>query len=192
MSYLSHVSSSRVDTMSDLARKPCRSRTLRLEFLESRELLSTIPMPVDRTAEVSPMAKRARETITGPMSGTLHFVPTSTTAGTASFRATGSLTILGQSTLTGSDNYSISRKNKVKYSNGSITLSDTSGDTITASFKGSGKATATGIDTFKVKGSVTGGTGSYTGATGKDSASGTFDDTTDAFSITVTVTLTHS
>jgi hypothetical protein len=179
--------------MSVLVHKPRRSRTFRLECLESRKLLSTIPVLADHTVEVSSMAK-VRETITGSMGGPLHFAQTTAKVGTASFRATGSLTILGQASLAGSDNYSASRRNgfKVKYSNGSITLSDSSGDTITGSFKGSGSTSGTGLATFKVKGPVTGGTGLYSGAAGKVSASGSFIFAVDTFTITLTVRLTRT
>lgn len=179
--------------MSDLAHKPRRNRTFRLECLESRELLSTVPVPADHAVEVSSMA-RARETITGSMGGTLHFAQTTTKVGTASFQATGPFTILGPASLAGSVRYSASRRNgfEVKYGNGSVTLSDSSGDTITGSFKGSGNTSGTGVASFKVKGPVTGGTGLYRGAAGKLSASGSFIFAVDMFTITVTETLTRT
>ncbi len=178
--------------MSYLSHKQRRQRTCRLESLESRELLSTFAHPAHRVADVSSFANVHRQIIKGSMSGTGFLVPVSISTGTARFIATGSLTILGEAALASGDSYSVTRSRKVKYTNGAATLSDSSGDTITASFKGSGKATNAGIDTFKVKGPVTGGTGLYAGAAGKLSASGSLNLGTRAFSITLTVTLKHA
>ncbi len=189
--------------------KPRHSRTSRLEVFKSRELLSNLSVPLDRAVEVSPMAKAHGETITGKMSGTcsisasgsgsgrsaasgsssMHYHgPTGPTPGSATFVATGSLTILGPASLTGSDSYSVLH-HEVKYTHGSMTLSDSSGDQIDVSFKGSGKASANGVDTFKVNGPVTGGAGMHIGAAGTFSASGSFNSGTDAFSIRLTIKL---
>ncbi len=186
--------------MRNQTHEPRRSRTSRLEFCESRQLQSTVSAPLARTVEVSPMAKAHGETIKGSMSGTCSLSGSSSmsgvfqhesinsTVGTGIFVATGSLTILGQASLTGSDSYSLSH-HEAKYTHGSVTVSDTGGDQITASFEGSGKASTTGKDTFKVRGPVTGGAGTYAGAAGKFSASGSFNSQTDEFSIKLTIKL---
>jgi hypothetical protein len=129
--------------------------------------------------------------IKGSLTGTLRVPSIGSSSGTASFSATGTLTILGESAVAGSDSYSAIR-HKVKYTNGFLTVVSSSGDRITTSFKGSGKTTATGIDTFKVKGPVTGGTGLYVGAAGKAVASGSFNAATGAMSFTLDITLKHT
>ena len=178
--------------MSDLNHNHRRNRRFRLEFLECRELLSTFAHPAHPAVDVSPLARGHSEIIKGTLTGTGTLAPVSISAGTARFRATGNLTILGAASLVSSDSYSVSRNHKIKYSNGAATLTDSSGDTIIASFKGSGKATSAGIDTFKVKGPVTGGSGLYAGAAGRVSASGSLSVGTRAFSITLTLTLKHT
>jgi len=55
--------------MRNLNHKPRRSRTFRLELLESRELLSAVGLPAHQAADVSPLARAHRETIKGSLSG---------------------------------------------------------------------------------------------------------------------------
>ena len=56
-----------VNTMSSLNHKPRRSRTLRLELLEPRELLSGVGNPAYRAAEVSPLARAHLDTLKGSL-----------------------------------------------------------------------------------------------------------------------------
>ncbi len=163
------------------------------ELLESRELLSTIVPAGHQHADVMPLAKKAKPVvIKGSMSGTALVSATTSLTGTTSFGATGLLSILGESSLAGSDSYAITHT-KIKYTNGSATLTDSSGDRINATFTGSGKVTSATTFTLKTKGTVTGGTGAYAGAVGKYTSSGTFDSATGAFTITkLTVTLKHT
>jgi len=167
--------------------KRLRSRRVQLELLESRELLSVAGLPLQPATEISPLAK-IKETITGSMSGQAHTVPITFTTGTTNFEATGNTTVLGSTTLTGSVAYSTNKHHVLSYTKGVATLTDLSGDQIKVSYTGSGKVLAVGDFTFSVKGSVSGGSGKFTGAVGKFSATGSND--LGAFSIKLTVTLT--
>ncbi len=167
--------------------KRLRSRRVQLELLESRELLSVAGLPLHPATEISPLAK-AKETITGSLSGQAQLKPTSFTTGTTDFEATGNTTVLGSTTLTGSVVYSTNKHHVLSYTKGVATLTDLSGDQIKVSYTGSGKVVAAGDFTFSVKGKVTSGTGKFAGAVGTFSASGSND--LGAFSIKLTVTLT--
>ncbi len=173
--------------MGNLDHKRLRSRRFRLELLESRELLSVIGLPDHPAAAIAPLAKPKGETITGTMSGGATLHPTSLTQGTTKFTATGNTTVLGSTTLSGSVAYSTNKQHVITYTKGTATLVGASGD-ITVSYTGSGKVVAAGDFTFSVKGSVTGGTGTFAKAAGKFSASGSND--LGAFSIQLTATLT--
>ncbi len=177
--------------MSHLQSKQRRAYMFRPELLERRELLSTIVPPAHRPADVVPLAKAHKEVIKGSMTGTGSIVVITSLTGTEKFTATGTLTTLGAASLTGSNSYAATH-NKIKYTNGTATLVDASGDTIIATFTGTGKALSTTNFTFKSKGRVTGGTGLYAGAAGTISDSGSQNIATGAFSITLTVTLKHT
>jgi hypothetical protein len=172
--------------------KQRRARTFQPELLERRELLSAVGLPGHQAADVAPLAKVPKETIKGTMIGTAVVSPITSLAGTTSFGAAGTLSILGVSSLAGSDSYKVTKHDTIKYTDGVSTLSDDIGDTITATFKGSGKEKSAVDFTYKDRGKVTGGTGAYAGATGTVTSSGTFNSLTGAFSITVKVTLTHA
>ena len=100
-----------------------RSRAFRLEFLESRELLSSVVSLAHRSAEVIPLRKVAKETIQGALTGEGFVSPTSVTKGSVTEHASGMVTVLGQVALNASNNYSINKRNAVKYSGGTGTLS---------------------------------------------------------------------
>jgi hypothetical protein len=130
--------------------------------------------------------------IEGSMSGTALVSATSSLTGTTTYSATGLLSTLGNSSLAGSDSYAVTHT-RVKYTDGSATLADSSGDRINAIFTGTGKVTGATTYTLKTKGTVTGGTGVYAGASGKYASSGTFDSATGVFTITkLTVSLKHT
>ena len=168
-------------------RKQRRQRMFQPEMLERRELLSTLGLPGHQPADVVPLANVRKEVISGTMTGRDSVSESTISKGTVSFSATGTLTTLGASSLSGSETYVESKSQAIKYSKGSAIFTDESFNTIDGSFTGSGKELGSGIVTFKFKGKVTGGTGPYAGAAGKISAAGTSD--MDAFSIKVTITL---
>jgi hypothetical protein len=169
-----------------------QSRRFQLELLETRELLSVVGLPVLRAAEISPLAKAKGETIKGTLSGQGYVVPISTSQGTTYFTASGSTTALGSTTLEGRVSYSVNKQHSLKYTNGVGTLADNSGD-FKVSFSGSGPKVVAGDYTFSVKASVIGGsgTGSFTGAAGSFTGTGSLNILTHAFSIKLTVTLKH-
>jgi hypothetical protein len=178
--------------MSQLSHRRRRACVFQPELLESRELLSTIVAASVQHADVMPFAKARPVVIKGSMSGTSLVSASSSLTGTASFGATGLLSVLGTSSLAGSESYAITHT-RIKYTSGSATLGDSSGDKIDASFIGSGRLTGVTTYSFKTKGTVTGGTGAYAGAVGKYSSSGTFDIATGSFTISkLTVALKHT
>lgn len=178
--------------MSDLNHKLRRSRRFRLELLESRELLSGVGLAARQAAEISPLKAKTHEIITGSLSGQGSVVPITLLRGTTSFHSSGTMTVLGPATLDGSVSYSANKLHIVKYASGVGTLADASGDDINISYSGTGRDVGAGDFTFSVKGSVTGGTGIYSGAKGSLTGKGSLDAETGVFSIQLTTTLTHT
>jgi hypothetical protein len=174
--------------MSCSCEKRRRTCTFQPELLERREVLSIAALPGQTVHDVIPLAKSPKEVFGGSLTGTAFVSATSSVAGTLDFAAEGTLTILGVSHLTGSDSYSVSKHGAVKYKHGASTLANSLGETLDATFTGSGKVTGDSVS-FKDKGKVTGGTGADAGAAGTFAASGSFNDVTDAFSETITITL---
>ncbi|MFI5456228.1 MAG: hypothetical protein ACHRXM_12340 [Isosphaerales bacterium] len=172
--------------MSNLNHKPRRSRTFRLELLESRELLSAVGLPGHHAAEVSLLARAKREIIKGSLSGQGTVNPITSSQGTTTGDGSGTTTVLGPATFQSSVSYSANKRHVLKYTNGTGTLAGLSG-TINASFSGSGRVVGVEDFTFSVKGLVTGGTGTLTGAAGSFTAKGTLNG--GVFSINLTVTL---
>jgi hypothetical protein len=172
--------------MSRLNRRRYGNRRFRFEILEARALLSAAGLPAHPAAEVAPLARTHHETIKGSFSGTV-----SVAQGVASFKSSGTASVLGAATCDGSEFYTLEKHHSVKYTGGTATLTDSSGDTIDLSFTGTGHVKSTTDLTFSLKGSVSGGSGTYAGATGSFSGKGSFDIVTDTFSIHATVTLKH-
>jgi hypothetical protein len=164
-----------------------RSRAFRLELLESRELMSAVGTSDQHIVQVSVAIQALHETIAGTYSGTAIASPTSEFKGTSDFRTAG--TAIGPSSFDGSDSYSASKHNTVKYTNGTATLADTSGDEINVTFTGKGRGNGAGEYSIFAKGSVKGGAGTYAGAAGSFSSSGTFSDITGAFTANIKIVL---
>lgn len=164
-----------------------RSRAFRMEQLELRELLSAAGNADAHISEVSIATPALHETIAGSYSGSAIASPTSEFSGTAIFITTGSA--IGPSSFDGSDSYLASKHGAVKYTRGTATLANMSGDEITLTFAGKGHESSSGNFTDSVKGKVTGGAGTFAGAAGTDSANGNFDDATGAFSLNVRIVL---
>ena len=166
--------------MSDQNRRAPRGRAFRLEFLDPRELLSGVAVSGHRAVELIPLAKVSKETIEGSLVGEGFAKPTTISTGTTSVEASGMATILGL-VGSGSDfDYSISRRHKVKYTNGTGEITNSAGDGLVVSFSGSGKEESGGIFTFKVKGKATVALGTVAGGKGTFSAGGSFDSITHA------------
>ncbi len=173
--------------MSSLNHKRRRSRSIRLELLESRELLSAVGLPAHQAAEVAPLAKISVKTLKGSLSGRAVVTPVSITQGTVSLSASGT----GGFDFTGSDDYSVNKKHAIKYTSGVGILSGSGGDQVDVSFTGSGKETGVASFTFSVKGPVKGGAGTFAGAAGKFTAKGSFDGATGVLSVNYTVKFTR-
>jgi hypothetical protein len=165
----------------------CRRLVFGLELLESRELLSAVGHSDRPVAEVSVAIPALHEVIAGTYNGSAIVSPTSNFGGTATFITTG--TAIGLSSFDGSDSYSVNKRDAVRYTHGTATLANTSGDEISVSFAGKGRESRSGEFADFVKGAVTGGTGTYAGAAGTVSASGTFDGATGSFSANVKIVL---
>jgi hypothetical protein len=187
--------------MSVLNHQQVRSRTFRVEVLESRELLSTGGLVSHPAAAVAPLARAAlfyrpfdafttsTKLISGSLTGQAVVMPITKAKGTASFRSSGS--VIGTSTFDGSVSYSVDKSDTVKDTHGKATLADSSGDAIHVSFAGSGQKTGANFS-LTANGSVKGGTKTYTGAKGTFFFSkGSFNDLTGAFSARLTIVLTH-
>ena len=185
----SHVQLQTKDTMSNMNHNRRRRSTIRLETLESRELLSVVGLPGRQHAEISPLARSKTQVIKMTLTGQGAVVSSSTTHGTTYFRTAGTTNLLGPTTFDGQVSYSATSPKTVKYSHGLGTLADLNGDAINVSLSGTGK-TSTNYP-FTVKGPVTGGAGKYAGAKGSVTGKGTLNNTTHTFTVQLTVTLTH-
>jgi len=177
--------------MSDRNHKLPRSRRFRLELLESRELLSAIGLPSHGAAEVSPLVKKKPEIIQGSASGLGKLTLITSTTGTLTATSTGTATVLGAVTVKSSDSFSANRKHVLKYTHGVGSIANLSVGSIDVTFTGTGRETGV-ISTFSVKGPVTGGAGQFAGAKGSFTATGSFNDITDAFSMSFKATLTRT
>ena len=174
--------------MSTHKRQLRQKRTFRLELLESRELLSAVGLPRQSAAEIAPLAKSGHEVLKGTLTGKGVIRPITTFTGTSSFSSSGS--VIGPSSFDGSVSYTANKKLAIKYSHGTGTLANSGGDAINVSFTGSGHETGV-VFSYSQKGKVTGGAGIYAGAKGSFAAKGTLNGASGAFTITLTITLTH-
>ena len=151
-----------------------QTRSFRLESLEDRSLLS-VAIPSNVAAQIQPMKapKVVTQTLTGLVTGTFqkgaaHLV---TIAAKGNLTAEGTTAPLAVS-LSGEYKLTeVGRTSKWTLSGGTGTFTDSAGDKINIKFSGSGK----GIIPFpfSVKGTITGGSGHFKGATGTFSATGT-------------------
>lgn len=168
-------------------RHPGRNRSLRLEPLESRELLSTLGGSEHPVAGVSLAAPALHVVLSGPMSG--HGVLSSLTSPTGidTFQSSGG--VIGPSTFDGSVKYS-NKHGAIKYTKGVATLANSFGDSVNVRFTGNGHLSGTSF-VFSVKGSVKGGTGADAKAAGTFSAEGSQSALTGAFMINIKIVETH-
>jgi hypothetical protein len=164
-----------------------RKRALRLERLESRELLTAVGLRPHHVAEVSLVVPAHRETIVSSLSGLGVVNATTMSTGTTSFRSSG--TGIGLSTFDGGVSYSVNKRDAIKYTRGVGTLANLDGDQINVFYSGTGRESAAANFTFSVKGPVKGGAGTFAGAAGTFSARGSLNGATDAFSINLTIKL---
>ena len=167
-------------------RQSDQKRALRLEPLESRELLSTIGGSDPHVAEVSRAVPALHVVLAGTMSGRAILSPTSPTKGTDAFDTSGD--VIGPSIFYGSVAYSANKSHAIKYTKGVGTLANASGDQVYVVYTGTGHLVGTSFD-FSVKGSVKGGAGSDAKAAGTFSGNGTQSALTGDFSINMKIIL---
>jgi hypothetical protein len=173
-----------------------RNRTIRLEILESRTLLSAVGVPAHHVAEVAPLVRKDPK-ITGTLEGSLtKFSPGAGVIGTATFGCKGKLKDFSHKSLfLGSVEYLVTQNAKdVTYtSSGSQSLTDenNNADTILVNFTGHGEVTnkKESKATFEWNGSVSGGTGKYANMTGTFHAKGDLFGNTFKMKATLKVTI---
>ncbi len=182
--------------MGILKRKCNRNRTLRLEALEQRELMSTAVAHIRPAAEVSPLAKKAvGGIINGWLVGVGVWTPRGPYQGKNTLAASGPASSIGAVTFNGSVAFKAAQQNKVtigyNLENGVGTLTDSSGQKLNIHFTGALYESGTAY-AFSWTGTVAGGTGKFARATGKFSAWGTYSIATGSFQApSFTLTLTH-
>jgi len=157
-----------------------RKRSFQLESLEDRNLLSALPTAA---ALIQPLKapKIITTTIKGLITGTFHL-----TGSTVALAARGNLPVLGTTAVTGSYKLKeVGHTLKWTISGGTATLTDSAGDELTVKYTGSGAGLIS--FSFTTKGTVTGGTGHFKGATGTFSATGS--SYLEAAQMTITLTV---
>jgi hypothetical protein len=179
-----------------------RRRTLRLEMLETRELLSTVAVPTRPAMDVSPLTKTLTgETINAWFVGPGVWSPRSRYRGTDTLTASGAATAgaaatpLGAVTFNGSVEYKAVAQNgtMVGYNleNGIATLSDSRGDKLHLHFTGELYESGT-IYGLSWTGTVNGGSGQFREASGTFTAWGTYNITTGVLMVpSIALTLTR-
>jgi hypothetical protein len=182
--------------MSNQSRRTQRASRPRLEFLESRALLSVIGAPAGSAAEVSILAKKPVhvQTIRGSLDGQGVVTAGNDVQGQESLTATGQAASLGTIAFSGQLNYQAnvaSAVHTVSYSNGSGTITAQGGQ-IFVSFAGSGKHRGPSSFSLSLHGSLKGGTGQFAGATGSLSGKGSLNDQAETFSLSFTLKLSSN
>lgn len=173
--------------MDEHKRQPRRNRSLRLEPLESRELLSTMESSDHHIADVSRATPALHVVLSGPMSGYGVLSSLTSPTGIDTFQSSGG--VIGPSTFDGSVSYS-NKHGVIKYTKGVATLANAFGDSVNVAFTGKGHLAGTSF-VYSVKGSVKGGTGADAKAAGTFSASGSQSALTGAFAIKIKIVETR-
>ncbi len=180
-----------------------RRRTLGLEMLETRELMSTVAVAAHRAAEVSPLARQSTkgEVINGWLAGPGVWSG-NTDRGTNGLIASGTATTGLDATPFGAIAFNGNLAYKAvhegpsivgyRLANGTGTLTDSTGGQLDLRFTGELYESGTTY-AFSWTGTLKGGRGDLSKATGTFSAWGTYDIATGAFqcpSITLKLTRT--
>jgi hypothetical protein len=183
--------------MASCTRKPLKRQALRLECLESRELLSADLGVARPAAEVSQVKKtHAALNVYGSLEGEGAASATSSRRGTFNFLAAGPEAPVGTGTFTAAARYkTVTEAHYIagyQIASGHGTLTDEDGVKLNLDFSGtiyeSGPAYA-----FSWTGTVDGGTGEYKNAAGSVDMYGTYSTATDQFIVLgYTLTLTHA
>lgn len=174
--------------MSVRGNKRKQTRSFQLESLEDRNLLSAA-ISSNVAAQVQPMKvpKVFTQTLTGLVTGTFQ----KGAAPLVTIAAHGNLTVEGTTApVSISGEYKmleVGRTSKWTLSGGTATFTDSAGDKINIKFSGSGKGII--LFPFSVKGTITGGSGHFKGATGTFSATGTSYNLFGTFQMNVSLTV---
>lgn len=174
--------------MSVRGNKRKQTRSFQLESLEDRNLLSAAILS-NVAAQVQPMKvpKVVTQTLTGLVTGTFQ----KGAAPLVTIAAHGNLTVEGTTApVSVSGEYKmleVGRTSKWTLSGGTATFTDSAGDKINIKFSGSGKGII--LFPFSVKGTITGGSGHFKGATGTFSATGTSYNLFGTFQMNVSLTV---
>jgi hypothetical protein len=176
-------------------RKPSRHQALRVETLESRDLMSAVGASAESAAELKRVAKAIGiHQVYGSLEGqgTQKGKPG---RGTDTFLAAGPEAPLGVGTFNGKAKYTAALENNVvvgyDLANGTGTLVDSSGDKLDIQFTGAIYESGTTY-AFSWSGTVDGGTHRFAKAAGSFEAYGTFSISTGQLDVLgYTVTLTH-
>jgi hypothetical protein len=176
-------------------RKPSRHQALRVEALESRDLMSGIAVRADHAVELKRVAKAPDvHQVYGSLEGqgTMTGKPG---RGTYTFTAAGPEAPFGVGTFNGKSKYKAALENTVvvgyNLTNGTGTLVDSSGDKLDIQFTGEIYESGTTY-AFSWSGTVDGGTGRFKKAVGSLEAYGTYSISTGQLTfLGYTVSLTH-
>ncbi|MGP0065943.1 MAG: hypothetical protein ACLQGP_20380 [Isosphaeraceae bacterium] len=145
-----------------------RDRRFHCEFLEDRSLLSA-GMPANVSVEIHDLKSKS---VTQVIKGSINGYYAVNGALEVGLKGNGMLSVMGETTITGEYKLGVNiHTHKSTASGGTATFSEGNG-TVSVSFSGSGK-TKNGVFGFSMKGKVTGGTGEFSGATGKFTTKGT-------------------
>ena len=163
--------------------RPRRANSFQFEALEDRALLNAA-IPASPSAEIHILKKPVTQVLQGPLTGTFTVKgQTVTLTGTANLGG-----VLGTANLTGKFKIAVNaRTQKATVTGGTLTL--TSGaNKLTLSFTGTGK-NSLGVFTLQFHGPVSGGAGTFKGATGSFTASGTASELDGTFQMNATATV---
>jgi hypothetical protein len=182
--------------MSEKYRHAERMTIPRFDILESRELQSVLVAPLRRHPDGAVLVRKAAhaQAIKGSLSGQDMQISGSDLEGQESLTGSGQASSLGAVTFAGQLDFAANgatAAHSISYTNGIGTLT-ASGGQLSVSFSGTGKHQGPGSFSLVVRGSVTGGTGQYAGATGSFSGKGTINDSANTFSLAFSLKLSST
>ena len=157
-------------------RKPCRHQALRVETLESRDLMSTLAASAEVAARRKPVAKETGvRQVYGSLEGQM-IQAGKRGQGTEKFTSAGPEAPFGAGTFNGKSRYKAALENGVIVGydllNGTGSLVDSSGDKLDIQFTGAIYESGPGY-AFSWTGTVAGGSGRFAKAAGSLTAYGT-------------------
>ncbi len=175
--------------MSTASRRAKDRRSLRLEFLEDRKLLSTatphgIAAEVAKTKTITSFSGHIQG---GPASSGLYMT---TSPGYHSFSGVGSSRAVGNLLFSAQEMINISGST-ASITNGRALFTTYKGDNLFVSFTGTGTIATHRPTRFTLTGTVTGGNGRFHDETGTFAATGTLIPANDKLALAFTITLSR-